>query len=459
MQFVVFGANETLLPLLRAAPAAGHTCVATTGLGRWGGSVDALTPDALRDLPWELFIDQAPADLPLRGVTCRVDGVVLALDHTAGTEERELRSEQLRKLAAAGMSMLAVLPVCEGIVGYELDMIRRDTGVTLLPYSPLAAHVGAQRIAALVDGRDTAVGEVEQLVLERCAPTETDARRLELFALDAHLIDCMLGGLREVSASSAREGTLEQLAAHMQGRHGVARWHLIRGGRPQLKVAALGAAGRVEWSVCDAPGPEHAEDFGKGVWTGVDGATEALEDDGAREAWNAFSAALGEPTLNRGAAAARLRWDGGCRAAEAADHAPRSVRRGRAVAMQDQTPTEEDTFKGMMAAGSCGMLMLVLLIFVVWGVIESVRLPSQRARFQRDREAAETLGQPQPAAPKSSFWLRIWPVYPLALLLALQLFRLAFPTPPARQNQNAQNARPRGKSDAGEEDPQQVQSG
>jgi hypothetical protein len=100
-------------------------------------------------------------------------------------------------------------------------------------------------------------------------------------------------------------------------------------------------------------------------------------------------------------------WEDACRALELVDLTEESVRRGKTLTVNNERLTEEDTFKGMMAAGGCLLLMATLMLLFLVAVVDGLRLPV------RDW----------------AVW-RIWPVALLVLLglfLILQLFKLVFP--------------------------------
>ncbi|MCA9177234.1 MAG: hypothetical protein KDB14_22250, partial [Planctomycetales bacterium] len=448
--FATLGASDALLPLLRAARAEGHLCVATLEAGGHASEVARLTPGAVRDPAWELLL--APqrllphVDSERGAIEAAIDAVVVALDpleaQTVGSDSlslRQRREDQLRKLALAGVPLVLLVPCCEGIVGYELDMIRRDTNVLLFPYSSLLFHAGTRRAQALLaeaEAGEGEIGEVRQIVVERHSNARTDEERLAELAGDVHLLDHWLGGLEQITASSSRVGTLEDLAVHVQGRRHVARWSWHPAPTRFAKLSLLGSKSRVDWTVDDDP---LSEQFGAGSWKSVE-AEQPLSDDNAVAAWRCFAqrlATTGETAAEQPAPSESHwpEWEPACRAAEVADHAPRSVRRSRAVQMQQQTPTEEDTFKGMMAAGSCALLLLTLGVFIVFGLIESVRFPAERNKYiqQRDEQPSADAVDAVDAvlsAEQRPLWQRIWPVYPLLGFLALQLLRLVFPQPP-----------------------------
>jgi hypothetical protein len=102
----------------------------------------------------------------------------------------------------------------------------------------------------------------------------------------------------------------------------------------------------------------------------------------------------------------QLTWDDICRALEITDAVQRSVKRQRTIELYHEQVTEQETFKGMMAAGGCGMLMWVLLLLMVAGLVEGLQLPIRNL----------------------AIW-RLWPFFlfaPLVIFLALQLLQFVF---------------------------------
>jgi hypothetical protein len=94
----------------------------------------------------------------------------------------------------------------------------------------------------------------------------------------------------------------------------------------------------------------------------------------------------------------------------------RSLARGKTIELYDEEISEEATFKGMMAVGGCGVLMLGLMAVLVAAVVDALRLPF------RDH----------------LLW-RLWPVYlltPIVLFLLLQLLQLVFADSKRRKTGN-----------------------
>ena len=81
-----------------------------------------------------------------------------------------------------------------------------------------------------------------------------------------------------------------------------------------------------------------------------------------------------------------------------------------------------------MAVGGCGLLLLTLVILIIGSVVEGLQLPRRRPVPEAAENAVEESYTETPAAePGYPLWLRLWPVYPFALFLLLQLLRLVYP--------------------------------
>ena len=78
-----------------------------------------------------------------------------------------------------------------------------------------------------------------------------------------------------------------------------------------------------------------------------------------------------------------------------------------------------DVERGIMAIGGCGLLLLSFLLLLVGVTLGGFQLSLQHA----GHHAADP-GGADPA--RWPLLLRLWPVYPLALFLLLQLLRFVF---------------------------------
>jgi hypothetical protein len=118
------------------------------------------------------------------------------------------------------------------------------------------------------------------------------------------------------------------------------------------------------------------------------------------------------------------RWSAACRAAELAEAAQQSLRRGRTIQLHYEEHSEQQTFKSVMAAGGCLLLMGLLLMLGIVAVVDAIAGPVRK-----------------------NLWFRLWPVYvfaPIALFLLLQsLWRVfaAAPAKPASSWQRSEGAK------------------
>jgi hypothetical protein len=100
-------------------------------------------------------------------------------------------------------------------------------------------------------------------------------------------------------------------------------------------------------------------------------------------------------------------WIDVCHDLEAAEAIDRSLIRGRTVNVTTDEPSEEEAFKGIMAAGGCLTLVVSLGLFLLAGAVEALQLPIRDLPVWR--------------------FSPLLPLAPIVLFLLLQLFRLAVP--------------------------------
>ncbi len=95
-------------------------------------------------------------------------------------------------------------------------------------------------------------------------------------------------------------------------------------------------------------------------------------------------------------------WHDACRELELADAVERSAAKGKTIELYLEEVNEENTFKGMMAAGGCLLLLITLPLIVLATTLTNLELP----------------------------FVGYWPyglLLVLAIFLLLQTLRLAFP--------------------------------
>jgi hypothetical protein len=115
--------------------------------------------------------------------------------------------------------------------------------------------------------------------------------------------------------------------------------------------------------------------------------------------------------LERGERADVSEWQKVCHALELTDATQRSCQRHRTIDLYHEQVTERETFKSVMAAGGCAMLLWVLAVILIVGLVDGLQLPLR--------------GLPA--------W-RLWKlalIAPLACFLGLQLLQLVIRKKPS----------------------------
>ena len=343
----------------------------------------------------------------------RIDAVIVGR-----TDRDASRGDQLRKLVQAAKPLLVTHPACEAIIAFELDMIRQDTRSVLIPYRPWRWHPALMRLVESIStDQGPAIGRLEQVTLDREMEDRQPRTVLAQLARDAGVLQPLLGRIERVSAMGGDQGRqLTNLTVTFSGQAGrIARWTVhpaSSGSRARLTV--IGTNGS-----CGLEMPQELQ-----RWKSIDGV-----DDG--EHWDHWDPALTALTALEQAIetdADDASWLEATRELEVVDGVERSLRRGRTIELLDQRPQEEGTFKGVMAVGGCGLLLLTLMILIIGSVVEGLQLPRRRPVPAVAENAVEASYTETPAAePGYPLWVRLWPVYPFALFLLLQLLRLVYP--------------------------------
>jgi hypothetical protein len=402
MKLALLGHDDESLRLLRwAVSAGGHELVAAYDVGPAAAEVRALAPQVRLGENWEALILVSAADAVIVGRS----GAGLA--NETGIAQAERRADQLRKLTQAAVPMIVVCPACEALVGFEIDMIRRDTRAVIVPFSPGAGHPGIARLAELVSwGEASPLGKIEQVTFERESDDRSRGAVLEQLARDCALLRQLIGTVQSVSAAgpTAPVGrdplgpkprvlpSLANLGVHLAGESGLtARWSIGPAlAAPAGRLTVIGERGKATLSMpaarpwalemaCAAPFMESYES--------------QLEAEGV-------FARLSHPEFYDESA-----WLSACRDQEVAEAVDRSLARGRTIELFNEEHTEEESFKGIMAMGGCLMLVFALAVVFLATVVEGLRLP------MRDW----------------ALW-RLWPFYvlvPIVAFLLLQLLQLA----------------------------------
>jgi predicted dehydrogenase len=310
----------------------------------------------------------------------------------------EVRGEQLVMLAKAAVPLLVVWPTCDVVAAYELEMIRRDTGAPMMAFIPGRLHPVIERLAALAADETSPLGRLEQAVIERAASDRSREEILRQFTRDVALLRAVAGDVNKIGAMGPAEtdATWSNLNVQMSGEHGVVlRW--------SMQPPAEGSPGRLVLygskakATLQMPAPE--QPWTLTTFDAVPAAVTFNDWNEAAAVIKTFVGAVrGEPAVPS--------WQEACRDVEIAATVERSLARGKTIELYDDEVSEEATFKGMMAVGGCGMLLLALFGVFTAAAIEGLKLPFR----------------------ESLLW-RLWPVYllgPIVAFLLLQFLRLVF---------------------------------
>jgi hypothetical protein len=350
MNFALLGIDDDVLALARAIAATDeHAIVSLFEGGHYASAIRDLAPMVATDQEWESLLLEDVVDCVIVGRSAPED----------------VRADQLRKLVQAKVPLIVVHPTCEAIVGYEIEMIRRDVDATIIPYYPLIAHPIVDRLRSLAETPRTSGTTLEQITFERRQADRSRAAVMMQLARDSEIARRMLGSITKVGAFGA--------LAH---------------DRPtSLAVQMTNPAGEfVRWSVEAAPDETTAL-----IRLAVDGKQVACEltqdkallrlNDLPESTPNVDSARLlidQLPAILRREQSPPATWMDCCRAQEIVDTVPRCLARGKTIELYNEEHTEEGAFKGVMAVGGCLILMIGLLMVVFVAVVEGLQLPLHR---------------------------------------------------------------------------------
>ncbi len=406
MKLAILGADDESLELARWAVRQGqHQLVAAYDSAPHAAQLQQLSPNLRLNESWEALILSDAADAVIVGRGGREAAQADNIDPT------ERRADQFRKLVQAGMPLVVVCPACEAIVGYEIEMIRRDVKSVIVPYIPGIGQAATGEAEDLISwGENSPLGDIEQISLERQQTDRSRAAVLEQLPRDVALLRRLIGTIQSVSATGPPAAIgrdpmgpkvkelppLANLSVYFSGAEGLtARWSVVpAAGSQQGRLTIVGERGN---AVLEMPAD--------GDWSlTVNAEMEAHEPRAETHEfeqvfWQLTHGAVGDELADDSA------WLSACRDQEAAEAVDRSLARGRTIELFNESHTEEQSFKGVMAAGGCLLLMaaLAILFFVV--LVESLQLPIREL----------------------TVW-RLWPVYllvPIVIFLLLQFLQFA----------------------------------
>ncbi|HEY2410825.1 MAG TPA: hypothetical protein VGI40_01200 [Pirellulaceae bacterium] len=405
MKLALLGADADSIALVCwAANEGGHRIVVAYESQAFETELTGLAPGIRVNNNWEELFLGSVADAVIIGRGGREAALEVNIDPA------EHRADQLRKLTQAAVPMIVVCPACEAIVGFEIEMIRNDTKAVIVPYVPGEWRAAFGELQDFVSWRENSpLGPIEQIIFQREQKDRSREAVLRQLARDITLLRRLIGSIQTVTASGppAAVGrdplgpkvkelpSLANLSVSFTGEEGLAaRW----------SVAPATRAGRARLSVIGERGDAILEMPNDGVWSlTVNAETETSEPRSQRHEaevlfWQLKHAAAGEVPDEDA-------WLAACRDQEAAEAVDRSLARSRTIELFNESHSEEQSFKGVMAMGGCLLLMGALAVLFLVVLVESLQLPIRGFLV----------------------W-RLWPVYllvPIVVFLMLQFLQFA----------------------------------
>lgn len=353
-----------------------------------------------------------------------IDAILIAAP-TAQNLDR--RAEQLRVLIHCDIPILAVHPACEAIVAFEVEMQAEPEKIRLLTYQPWRDHAVWASVAQAIQ-EPGSLGQVDQVLFERRLPNNDRHAAAVALAQDACIVRKLVGPIRQVSSvvetHEGPVGPVQMVSGQIDSDNDSRQTPSIRWSPLHLpplcdlRVQLIGEQGTasLEWNEGESP-----------QWTRDDKTVTVDDSDPAERVLEKLRNL--NPGLND--------WVEAARGTEVAEAAARSRKRGRAVELYEESHSEQDTFKGVMAATGCLLLLLILLGFIIGAVVEGVRFPYARKAYQERLEAAEKSGEPLQQE-RTPLWIRLIPAYPVLIFLLLQtLWFVAKRGPPAGTSRGA----------------------
>ncbi|MCA9216310.1 MAG: hypothetical protein KDB27_24750 [Planctomycetales bacterium] len=347
MRFALLGSDSTTIQFAEwLAEADEHEVAAIYQAGDFQAQLHSLHPNATAGQEWESLLLQSGFD------------AVVVSSQPTGNLEVEQRADQLRKLVQQAVPTILIHPVCESIVAFELEMIRTDTKCPLVAYVPNTHHSAFQTYCEQLRNTDASIGTVEQIVVERAAHQRDRESVLKHLAVDTLLITDLMGNAKSVSASGVpdnEEAALSNLSVAFVGSsRATARWSIGPAvDDAGVTVTAVGEKGKASLFL--------AADLNSASLT-VNANRIDLPDwkhsDSIEDVVHRLSQLIDGQDIDTDLAKS-------FHALEAVDAVLQSCRRRRTIELLVDQPTEEDTFKAMMAAGGCGMLLWTLILVIL----------------------------------------------------------------------------------------------
>jgi hypothetical protein len=355
LRVALIGCNEHALELVARGVAVGQISIAAAIeiAAEWIGPLRQIAPEARFVQQWESVLDGESVD-------------VILFAEPAGDflDLSELRSEQLKKAASAGIDLVIFHPACDGLLGYELEMARSTSRGRIMTACPEIEHPIYRRLEQLM--KQGELKEIEQVIVERSNARSARADVVRRFARDAMLLRQLFGAPSKISANGPAPenedwSNLGVLLTIADGPN--IRWNIDSiGAVDGMRMTIIAAIGRVQLTI------DEQDNVGKLTAQGVT-QSENRNSAWADSIWQDLARPRSEVFLEEDA-----NWLGACRDLDLAAALQRSIARGRVVELKVNRATEAANFKGVMSAWGCLLLLGALLFFVVWSVVGALEL-------------------------------------------------------------------------------------
>ncbi|MFO0903453.1 MAG: hypothetical protein U0939_10655 [Pirellulales bacterium] len=383
MKLAILGGDEEVMRVARhAADGGSHAIVAVCASSAWRRRLAPFAPRAVAHDDWESLI-----------ATNEVDAVVLGRDR-----EPFDGPDCLRKLVQAAVPILATHPVGDPLLALELDMIRVERHGPLVIQFPGCRHPALPELAEWIATADRSpIGAIDQVVIERALSKRERSDVIFQLTRDVELVRTLIGSVSKVSAMgpAADAEAWGNLSVQLAGAGAVlARWSVEpTSAAISARLTLVGARGR---AVLTMPEDDAA-------WS-----LEVRRDNGQTSTqtwpdWNSAESALAALEAANNGVEPTPDWPAVCRDLEVADTVELSLRRGRMIELHHGSVTEEDTFKGVMSALGCLLLMVIPFVLVIAAVFDGIQSTREdRGALNRDRTAATAIDAQAAGASRST---------------------------------------------------------
>ncbi|MGY8770809.1 MAG: hypothetical protein ACKVH8_20555 [Pirellulales bacterium] len=381
MKLALIGANSASLELL--ANATGHQLVSYVDHGSYQAEILKLFPQAKSENSWEELL-----------ASLEIDAVIVA-----NKVETNASEDQLRKLVQEAVPLLLIHPACELIFGLELEMIRRDTDCKMVTHVPFRHHALLQKVKSWITlGEESPIGTVEQILFRRKMSKRDQASVLEALSHDAEILRYFLGSVAKVTATGPEVDaeSYHQLAVQLTGKNQqIASWSYVSDQKFTATIECIGSQGTAELLL---------EANGTVTLSRSNG--ESIETIAENEYEHTLNV-LDNLIQHQGDSKVDPAWNSIAHTLEIVDTVQYSLKRTRTIELRQEELSEQSTFKGMMAAGGCFLMLWSIMILFLAAL----------ASMFDDFPAARWLNHYWPLALVS----------PLIVFLALQSLQLVFP--------------------------------